>query len=116
MMSDGRMVDRDNSDGSRSDSFVERLKLQRSLEGGASMSVHGGQSPALVYVQWYRSVSRNARIQTKRKANSVAGDAQAASSEDLGIQVAKRVPPLQQSVLLLHPDIQTLRASREASN
>jgi hypothetical protein len=51
MMCGSRMAGRGDSKVSRSDSFVERLKLQFWLEGGASMSVHGDHSPSLDYMQ-----------------------------------------------------------------
>jgi hypothetical protein len=51
MMRDCNMAGRADSKVSRSDSFVEHLKFKRWLEGGASMSVHGGYSPSLGYMQ-----------------------------------------------------------------
>jgi hypothetical protein len=116
MMSDSRMADRGDSKVSRCNSFVERLKLQRSLEGGASMSVHGDHSPSLGSMQWCRIVSHNARFQVKRKLTSGIGDALASSCRHVGVVIAKRVPPLPQSVGFVNRASRAIQASREASN
>jgi hypothetical protein len=116
MMSGCGMDGRADSKVSRSDSFVERLKLQRWLEDGASMSVHGGHSPSLDYMQWWRVVSRNARFKAKRKSTSGTGDALASSCRHVGLVVAKRVPPLQQSIGFLDRTYPPIQASCEASN
>jgi hypothetical protein len=115
MMSDNRMACRGDPEVSRSNSFVERLKLQRWLEGGASISVHGDHSPSLDYMQWCRIVSRNARFQAKRKSTSGSGDALASPCRYVGVVIAKRVPLLRQSVGFLDRTSRAIQASREAS-
>ena len=116
VMSDSGMAGRGDPKVSRSDSFVERLKLQRWLEGGASMSVHSGDSPSLGYMQWCTIVPRNARFQAKRKSTSGTGDTLASSCRHVEVVIAKRVPPLQQSVGFLGRASRRPRQAVEASN